>query len=173
MLRGLIGGSRCDAVAAQSDSASSIEAVATNESSAESEAAPQEAQEGETVTETAEPRAVQVADDDTIMICGEQASFVMPSGNIQCVLRAGSAVCQIANKSYAPAQSDMSDQVLGDCGAAAADAITFLEQQQAAWTCTSGTIRGQAALGLGGWWAVDGVGGTAGITLARDSYRID
>lgn len=159
--------------AAQSDSASSSQTVATTQSSEQSEAAPDETQEGEAVTETVEPRAVKVSGDDTFMISGDQASFVMPSGNIHCVLRSGSAVCQIADKSYAPAQSDMSGQVLGDCGAAAADAITVLEQQQAAWTCTSGTIRGQAALGLGGWWAVDGVGGTAGITLARDSYRID
>lgn len=160
----------------------------------------------------AEPRSVQIAGDDTILITGDQASFVMPSGNIQCVLRVGSAVCQIANKTFEPAAKDMSDQVLGDCTADNADAITALEGQAAAWTCTSETIRGQAAIGLGGWWAADGVGttenvegtdlavlnygqkmqlgailcssestgiscrdttGTAGFSLARESYQVD
>ncbi|MGB3829018.1 MAG: hypothetical protein WA962_09600 [Ornithinimicrobium sp.] len=153
-----------------------------------------------------------MAGDETIVISGDQASFVMPSGNIQCVVRVGSAVCQIENKDGEPAPEDMSDQVLGDCTAASADAITVLEGEEAAWTCTSETIRGQAAIGLGGWWAADGVGttesidgtdlavlsygqkmqlgailcssestgvscrdttGTAGFTLARESYRVD
>ncbi|MGB7423319.1 MAG: hypothetical protein WA903_00270 [Ornithinimicrobium sp.] len=159
-----------------------------------------------------EPRSVQIAGDGTVLIGGDQASFVMPSGNIQCVLRNGSAVCQIASKDFDPTTDDMSDQVLGDCAADTADAITVLEGEAAAWTCTSETIRGQADLNLGGWWAADDVGttesvdgtdlavldygqkmqlgallcssestgiscrdtgGTAGFTLARESYRVD
>ncbi|MGB3763627.1 MAG: hypothetical protein WA966_10410 [Ornithinimicrobium sp.] len=170
--------------------------------------------ESDAATESAgpEPRSVQIAGDGTVLIGGDQASFVMPSGNIQCVLRDGSAVCQIASKDFTPSTDDMSAQVLGDCTADSADAITVLEGEGAAWTCTSETIRGQAALDLGGWWAADNVGstesvdgtdlavldygqtmqlgailcssestgiscrdtaGTAGFTLARESYRVD
>ncbi len=119
--------------------------------------------DGSTESAGPEPRSVQIAGDDTILITGDQASFVMPSGNIQCVLRVGSAVCQIANKNFEPAAEDMSDQVLGDCTAANADAITSLEGEVAGWTCTSETIRGQAAIDLGGWWAADGVGTTESV----------
>ena len=121
--------------------------------------------DSDAATESAgpEPRSVQIAGDGTILISGDQASFVMPSGNIQCVLRDGSAVCQIANKEFDPATGDMSDQTLGDCSAASADAITVLEGEVAAWTCTSETIRGQAALALGGWWAADDVGSTESV----------
>ncbi len=121
--------------------------------------------DSDAVTESAgpEPRSVQVAGDGTILVNGDQSSFVMPSGNIQCVLRDGSAVCQIASKDFDPAADDMSNQTLGDCSAANADAITVLEGEAAAWTCTSETIRGQAALELGGWWAADDVGSTESV----------
>lgn len=200
------------AAADGSDANGQAEGEATDSSQASGEEAESGTTDGSTESAVPEPRSVKIAGDDTILISGDQASFVMPSGNIQCVLRVGSAVCQIANKSFEPAVEDMSDQVLGDCTAANADAITVLEGEAAAWTCTSETIRGQAAIGLGGWWAAQGVGtsesvegadlavlnygqkmqlstilcssettgiscrdtaGTAGFSLARESYHVD
>jgi hypothetical protein len=120
-------------------------------------------------------RTVEVASDGTILIRGDQASFVMPSGNIQCVMRAASVVCQIADKDFEPADDDLDPEALGDCGADSADAVTVLSGSRATWGCTSETIRGQAALELGGWWAADGVGTTEQIegtdlaVLAYDS----
>ncbi|CAN5610016.1 hypothetical protein BH23ACT6_BH23ACT6_11120 [soil metagenome] len=108
-------------------------------------------------------RSVSVAADDTILISGDQASFVMPSGNIQCVMRTGSVVCQISQKGSEPDQSDLSEAVLGDCSTSTADALTLLDDDVAAWTCTSETIRGQASIDLGGWWVADGVGDTEDI----------
>lgn len=105
-------------------------------------------------------RTVETAADGTYLISGDQASFVMPSGNIQCVMRAGSVVCQISQKQFEPAQEDLSEAVLGDCGTTSADALTLLDDDVAAWTCTSETIRGQASVDLGGWWAAEGVGET-------------
>lgn len=87
----------------------------------------------------------------------------MPSGNIRCVIRVDSAVCQIAERSFEPAQVELSPEALGDCTTASADALTLLAGEFAAWTCTSQTIRGQAALDQDGWWAADGVGETEEI----------
>ena len=120
-------------------------------------------------------RTVEVAGDGTILVGGDQASFVMPSGNIQCVMRAASVVCQIAEKDFEPVEDDLNPDALGDCGVDTADAVTVLAGSRATWGCTSETIRGQAALGLGGWWAADGVGETEEIqgtdlaVLAYDS----
>ncbi len=136
--------------------------VATEDPVASSERPEADTADSTTAPE-AEQRSAEVASDGTILISGDQASFIMPSGNIQCVLRAGSAVCQIARKSVAPAPEDLSEQALGDCTAQSADAITVLEGQSAAWTCTSETIRGQASRDLGGWWTADGIGATEGV----------
>lgn len=120
-------------------------------------------------------RTVEVAGDGTVLVSGDQASFVMPSGNIQCVMRAASVVCQVADKDFEPAADDLNPDALGDCGVDTADAVTVLAGSRATWGCTSETIRGQAALELGGWWAADGVGrteeveGTDLAVLAYDS----
>ncbi len=118
-------------------------------------------------------RSVEVADDGTVVVDADQASFVMPSGNIQCVIRTDSAVCQISDKDFEPAPPDLSPQALGDCTTATADALTLLSGERAFWSCTSETIRGQAALELGGWWAAEGAGDTElidGVPLAVLSY---
>ncbi|MGB3685000.1 MAG: hypothetical protein WA991_04145 [Ornithinimicrobium sp.] len=118
-------------------------------------------------------QAIDVAADGTYVVSGDQASFVMPSGNIQCVMRSGSVVCQISQKRFEPAAKDLSDAVLGECGTNNADALTLLDNDVAAWTCTSETIRGQASIDLGGWWAADGVGDTEsvdGLDLAVLNY---
>ncbi len=97
----------------------------------------------------------------------------MPSGNIQCVIRLDSVVCQIAEKEFEPAEVDLSPDALGDCTTATADALTLLAGEFSAWSCTSETIRGQAALDRGGWWAADGVGETEiidGTPLAVLAY---
>ena len=118
---------------------------------------------------------VEVASDGTVLVGGDQASFVMPSGNIQCVMRSASVVCQIADKDFQPAEDDLNPEALGECGVETADAVTVLAGGRATWGCTSETIRGQAALDLGGWWASEGVGETEEIegtdlaVLAYDS----
>lgn len=111
-------------------------------------------------------RSVEVTD-GTVLIEADQASFAMPSGNIQCVIRVDSAVCQIAQKEFEPAEVDLSSEALGDCTTATADALTLLAGEFAAWTCMSETIRGQAALDRGGWWAGDGIGETEQIEGTR------
>lgn len=118
-------------------------------------------------------RSVTTASDGTTLVTGDQASFVMPSGNIQCVMRAASVVCQISEKDFDPAQDDLDPQALGECDTGSADAVTVLAGGRATWGCTSETIRGQAALDLGGWWAADGVGDTEevdGTDLAVLTY---
>lgn len=130
---------------------------------------------GEAATSTADDseRTVSAAADGTILTTGDQASFVMPSGNIQCVMRPGSAICQIASKQFDPAKGDMDPNALGGCTPESADAVTVIDDEAATWGCTSETIRGQAALELGGWWAADDIGDTEnvdGTDLAVLSY---
>jgi hypothetical protein len=123
----------------------------------------------------ASARTVELAGDGTVLVSGDQASFVMPSGNIQCVMRPASVVCQIAEKDFAPSEGELDPDALGGCGTDSADAVTVLSGRPATWGCTSETIRGQAALDLGGWWAADGVGETEQVegrelaVLAYDS----
>lgn len=134
--------------------------------------APAEPGQGAPQTDPPE-RSVRIGADGTLVASGDQASFVMPSGNIQCVIRTDSVVCQIAEKDFRPDQGHLGAGVLGGCDAASADALTLLVGSGAGWTCTSETIRGQAAVDLGGWWAADGMGRTEeveGRPLAVLSY---
>lgn len=129
--------------------------------------------QADTATGTGVERSVDTASDGTLVATGDQASFVMPSGNIQCVIRTESVVCQVAEKDFTPQDGDMSPDVLGDCGPERADSLTLVSGAGTGWTCHTESIRGQAGLDLGGWWATDGVGETEevdGTPLAVLSY---
>lgn len=157
------------AVSACSDAEPTVEEASSSTESTDAAGQSQDApsnNDSATATpgeESSGDRSIDIAADGTYLISGDQASFVMPSGNIQCVMRAGSVVCQISQKQFEPQQGDLSEAALGDCSTSSADALTLLDNDVAAWTCTSETIRGQASVDLGGWWAAGGVGQTEAV----------
>lgn len=68
-------------------------------------------------------------------------SFVMPSGNVACVVTAEYAGCQIIDRAYDPP----ADDVAAGCEPAEADTLLLLADEPASWACTDGSLFGQAA----------------------------
>lgn len=126
------------------------------------EAAPQTAAAAERPTE---PMDLEVAvagrsadqDGSTVSIEGGHAAFVLPSGNIACVMTEQTATCQIYDKTYTPDSAYLVPDLVGPCTVEEADAMRLVEES-AAWTCAGEDLRAVAAVGAGGWWQdeVDG-----------------
>ena len=91
------------------------------------------------------------ADGSTIVVEGDRAAFVLPTGNIACVLTAESATCQIEEKSYSVSEGEMVPDVVGPCGPAEANAMRTIEES-GAWTCVAEDLASDALLTAGGWW---------------------
>lgn len=96
-------------------------------------------------------------DGSTVRIEGGRAAFVLPSGNVSCVLSAENALCQIVEKTYDVRADFMMPDVLGDCSVENADAMT-MTNDPAAWTCAPEDLAPSARVDRLGWWAqeVDG-----------------
>lgn len=108
----------------------------------------------------------------TVVVDGDQAGFVLPSGNIACSVTAAGAVCQIDDKQFTPSADHMSEANLAGCGAENADAMR-LAAGRGAWTCVEEPVSGQARVGTGGWWVEEAGGETVdldGATLAVLPY---
>lgn len=96
-------------------------------------------------------------DGDTIQVEGDRAAFVLPSGNIACVLNEQTAVCQVQEKTYEPRADFMVEDLAAECSPAEADAMTLREASEA-WLCVGHDLRPTAGLEQGGWWGseIDG-----------------
>lgn len=66
---------------------------------------------------TAQPQA-----DGTVLVEGSQASFLMPSGNVACVIRPDTVVCQIDGKQHAARQEHINPETFKGCAPKTADA---------------------------------------------------
>lgn len=96
-------------------------------------------------------------DGGTITVEGERVAFVLPTGNIACVLTTGSATCQIEEKDYTPPADQLVPDLVGPCAAEDVNAMRTI-RESGAWTCVAEDLVGDASLSAGGWWGseVDG-----------------
>ena len=112
-------------------------------------------------------------DGSTVRIEDGRAAFVLPSGNITCVLSAENALCQIVEKTYDVRADFMMPDLIGDeCSAANADAMTLTNEPHA-WTCAPEDLAASARVDRLGWWAQELDGETLdtdGGTLAVLPY---
>lgn len=102
----------------------------------------------------------------TITVEGDRAAFVLPSGNIACVMTDRTATCQVEDKSYTPAAPEMIADALAGCTVETANAMRLV-QESAAWTCVSEPLSSDARLTAGGWWEPEIDGDTLKIDGAR------
>lgn len=92
-------------------------------------------------------------DGSTVRIEAGRAAFVLPSGNITCVMSDENVLCQIVEKNYDVRADFMMPNLIGDeCTTANADAMT-LTNDPAAWTCAPEDLAPSAQLDRLGWWA--------------------
>lgn len=98
------------------------------------------------------------SDGSTVRIEDGRAAFVLPSGNITCVLSYENALCQILEKTYDVRADFMMPDLIGEeCTTASADAMTLTNEPHA-WTCAPEDLASSARVDRLGWWAeeVDG-----------------
>lgn len=88
----------------------------------------------------------------SVVVDGDRAAFVLPSGGIACTVNEVTAVCEVQDLSYTPQAGHLVDDSLGDCTAQDATAI-MINDGQGAWTCVEDPILPQAWVAAGGWWA--------------------
>lgn len=92
-------------------------------------------------------------DGTTVRIEGGRAAFVLPSGNITCVLSDENALCQIVEKTYDVRAEFMMPDLIGDeCTVDNADAMTMTNEPHA-WTCAPEDLAPSARVDRLGWWA--------------------
>lgn len=107
-------------------------------------------------------RSVSV-DGSTITVEGDRAAFLLPSGNIACLVTAETATCQVHDKNFTPGSGDLVSDTVGACTAEEADAMRTVEES-AAWTCLDEDLRATARLDQGGWWEPE---------VDRDTLEVD
>lgn len=115
---------------------------------------------GSTAAATTLDLGAEVQPDGTVLVDGEQASFLMPSANLVCVLRPGSVVCQIHEKNFTPRQADLAPDVAEGCTRQDADGLVIRDGEAARWTCLPEDLRGWASVDTGGSWVGRGIGST-------------
>ncbi|WP_109470915.1 hypothetical protein [Ornithinimicrobium cavernae] len=108
------------------------------------------------------PREVtsRVQPDGTILVKGSQASFLMPSRNVACVLQPDHVVCQIDGKQYSAGQADINPEAFQGCDPRRADAMSVGGGADPSWACLPYDIRPGTDVAAGGAWAGPGVGAT-------------
>ncbi|WP_122261166.1 hypothetical protein [Ornithinimicrobium cerasi] len=99
-----------------------------------------------------EPGSRSAGGGTAIVVEGDRAAFVLPSGNVACTLNDVTAVCEVDDRSFTPRADHLVDDSLGDCTAEAATAI-MINDGPGAWTCVEDPIRPQTVVSSGGWWA--------------------
>lgn len=100
----------------------------------------------------AEPGDRSVDGGTSIVVEGDRAAFVLPSGNVACTLNDVTAVCEADDRSFTPLGDHLVDDIIGDCTAEQATAI-MINDGRGAWTCVEDSIKAQAWVAAGGWWA--------------------
>lgn len=105
-------------------------------------------------------------DGGTITVEGDRAAFVLPSGNIACVLTDQTATCQIFDKGYTPDAAYLVTDLVGPCAIEDANAMRLVEES-AAWTCVTEDLTSDARVEQGGWWEREIDGDTLEVDGAR------
>lgn len=111
--------------------------------------------------------------DGTILVEGAQATFLMPSHNVACVVQPDHAVCQIDGKQYAARQQDINPEAFAGCTPELADAMSVGGGADPTWACLPYDIRPRTGVDAGGSWAGPGLGATdtlGGTTVAVLPY---
>jgi hypothetical protein len=104
--------------------------------------------------------SAEVLADGTILVDGDQASFLMPSTNLVCVLRPDGVVCQIHEKQFTPKAADLAPDRAEECTAEVADGLSVSGGEPARWTCLPEDLRGWSSVETGGGWVGAGHGST-------------
>lgn len=104
--------------------------------------------------------SAEVLADGTILVAGDQASFLMPSTNLVCVLRPDGVVCQIHEKQFTPRAADLAPDRAEDCTSEVADGLSVRGGEPARWTCLPEDLRGWSSVETGGGWVGAGHGST-------------
>ncbi|USQ76698.1 hypothetical protein [Ornithinimicrobium cryptoxanthini] len=117
-------------------------------------------QSGDTAPAGPQEITAQLQADGSVLVEGSQASFLMPSGNVACVIRPDSVVCQIDGKQYAAKQGDINPETFEGCTPETADAMSVGEGTDPTWVCLPYDIRSAADVTAGGAWAGPGLGAT-------------
>lgn len=120
----------------------------------------------------AEPGERSAGGGTSVVVEGDRAAFVLPSGNVACTVNEVTAVCEVDDRSFTPLADHLVDDVIGDCSADRASAI-MINDGRGAWTCVDDPIKPQAWVAAGGWWARENDSETVKVgnnTLAVLSY---
>lgn len=117
-------------------------------------------QSGETSAGAPQEITAQLQADGTVLVEGSQASFLMPSGNVACVIRPDTVVCQIDGKQYAAKQEHINPETFEGCTPETADAMSVGQGTDPTWVCLPYDIRPAADVTAGGAWAGPGLGAT-------------
>ena len=90
----------------------------------------------------------------SVVVTGDRATFILPSGSTACTVSTTTAVCQLDAEAqgFAVQGGHLVDDTLGDCTVGNANAI-MINDGQGAWTCVEDPIKPQAWVSTGGWWA--------------------
>jgi hypothetical protein len=105
----------------------------------------------------------------TVVVEGDRAAFVLPSGNVACTLNAVTAVCEVDERSFTPQGDHLVDGIIGDCSVDQANAI-MINDGPGAWTCVEDAIKPQAWVAAGGWWAKENDSET--VKIGRNTMAV-
>lgn len=102
------------------------------------------------------------SDGGTVTVDGDRVAFVLPTGNISCVMTTESATCQIDDKTYTPSADQLVPDLVGPCNVAEVNAMRTVAES-AAWTCVSEDLTTDARPSASGWWVHEVDGETAEV----------
>lgn len=117
--------------------------------------------------------SAQLQSDGSILVDGDQASFLMPSQNVACLVRTDNVVCQIDGKEYDARSVDIDPAAFAGCTPAEADAMTVGGGVDPRWSCLPYDLRADTEVTGGGAWSGPGLGASAtldGATVAVLPY---
>lgn len=115
--------------------------------------------ESATTDALGEPSA-ELRADGSILVDGDQASFLMPSQNVACLVRPDQVTCQIDSKEYDARDADINPEAFAGCTPAEADAMSVGGGADPTWTCLPYDLRPEADVTTGGAWTGPGLGAT-------------
>lgn len=133
---------------------------------------PADADAGRATDVAGEPDA-ELRADGSILVEGDQASFLMPSQNVACLARADQVTCQIDGKEYDANDADINPEAFAGCTPREADAMSVGGGVDPTWTCLPYDLRPGTDVTTGGAWAGPGLGATTnydGTTVAVLPY---
>lgn len=154
--------------AAPSTGPAADDAAKTSEPPAESES-----DEGDSRPGLPGEVSAQVQADGTIVVDGSQASFLMPSQNVACLVLPDNVVCQIDGKNYDARSGDIDPAAFEGCTPAEADAMSVGGGIDPRWSCLPYDLRPGTDVTSGGAWSGAGIGASTtldGATVAVLPY---